>query len=91
MKKTVSPQNNLNSHRKSSLLFLFPLNIVDTTPYSLFVNCCSPPSSAYCPSPLNGGGKDDQCGDGWWAIYESSGSVKDVIGVGGCVSGNHGY
>jgi hypothetical protein len=71
---TLSPQNSSNSHRKSLLLFLFPLNIVGTTPHSLSVSCC--PLALPAPAPPPGGGKGDQCGGRWWAIGESNKGVK---------------
>jgi hypothetical protein len=86
---TLSPQNSLNSCRKSSLLFLFPLNIVGTTPHSLSVSCRPPAPSAPAPAPAPGGGESNQCGGCWWAIGESNEGIKGRTGVRGCVSGNH--
>jgi hypothetical protein len=59
---TLSPWNSSNSCRKSSLLFLFPLNIVGTTPHSLSVSCRPPAPPAPAPAPAPGGGEGDWCG-----------------------------
>jgi hypothetical protein len=73
---TLSPWNSSNSHRKSLLLFLFPLNIAGTTPHSLSVSCCPPAPPAPAPAPAPRGGERDRCKGHWWAIGESNEGVK---------------
>jgi hypothetical protein len=86
---TLSPWNSSNSCRKSSLLFLFPLNIVGITPHSLSVSCHPPAPPAPPPAPPPGGGERDWCEGHWWAIGESNEGIKGRTGIGGCVSGDH--
>jgi hypothetical protein len=71
------------------LLFLFPLNIAGTTPYSLSVSCYPSALPDCCPSSPLKGGKDAWYRDCWCTIYKSNGSVEDITGVEGYINGNH--